>query len=60
MALTAMVLAVMVELVVMITFLISPMHCRALPSTPSLVAVQVMTTPPSLTVVELSAIELLA
>ena len=58
MVLTAMVLTV--EMVVMITFLFSHAHCRALPSTPATVAVKMVEIPPSLTaVVELSAIELL-
>ena len=46
MALTALVLAVVVEVVVVITFPFSPLYCRALPSTPSLVMVKVVTTPP--------------
>ena len=36
MALTAMRLTVVVEMVVMITFLFSNMHCRALPGTPAM------------------------
>ena len=49
--LMTMVLAVVVEVVVVITFPFSPLHCRALPITPSLVMVKVVTTPPSLTAV---------
>ena len=45
MALTAMVLTVVVELVAVITFLFSHVHCRALPSIPSTVAVKIVKIP---------------
>ena len=48
MVLTALVLTVVREVMV-VTFLLSNVHCRALPSTPAMVTVKRVTVPPSLT-----------
>ena len=45
MALTAMVLTVVREVMV-VTFLLSNVHCRALPGTPATVAVRIVKIPP--------------
>ena len=60
MVLTAMRLTVVREVTVVVTFLLSNVYCRALLSIPSLATVKMVEIPPSLAVVELSAIELLA